>query len=453
MKKINNFILISCAFLCFSSPVRSHALPEIKIHVVINYNLSTSGMEGFLAEIMGTANHIFTNHGIANISVSWETITNEANQIHGGDDMIAVQTEFQRKYPMRKWNNGIDIAMIVSELSNPIDPVSHALGSAGERVGSICPSEWANSIRPNTPHIAIGLKNTTSHTYINGTSRQTKVILHEIAHVLGAHHTFEPKWGSNLDEWLDCWDGRKMIQYTDCFVFGEECPIRECDGCKDPNVRGTIMSYRDHGTNPIGVDLKFSQDEIDIMIATLKGCGKWPCIDDAVIPYGIQLSTEFKAANTLQCGTKILLDNPYNGFVEFKSNNKIILKPGFIVDGSNSRFKASIGEGCSAILKSEKIVFNTNKTNPNNTQLVSITKQNNQSVNISPNPTKGNFNINGIKGYYSYSIINLNGSLIASENNLTGSKEVSLSLQPSGIYILQIRLENEVIYRTKIIKQ
>ena len=72
-------------------------------------------------------------------------------------------------------------------------------------------------------------------------------------------------------------------------------------------------------------------------------------------------------------------------------------------------------------------------------------------ISIFPNPTKGFFTVYTPIPIESYSLLNLNGQLIAEQKTLsTLSVQIDLTTQPSGIYVLHVK-SNQTISNHKII--
>ena len=71
---------------------------------------------------------------------------------------------------------------------------------------------------------------------------------------------------------------------------------------------------------------------------------------------------------------------------------------------------------------------------------------------IQPNPSNGLFSIIVAASNWSYSLFDMNGKLIKSESASANKAEVNIEALEAGIYMLQISVEGQSIYR-KIVKQ
>ena len=71
---------------------------------------------------------------------------------------------------------------------------------------------------------------------------------------------------------------------------------------------------------------------------------------------------------------------------------------------------------------------------------------------VQPNPSNGLFSIIVAASNWSYSILDMNGRLIKNEMVTGNNAEVSIQDLQTGIYMLQISLEGNTIYK-KIVKQ
>ena len=76
------------------------------------------------------------------------------------------------------------------------------------------------------------------------------------------------------------------------------------------------------------------------------------------------------------------------------------------------------------------------------------------SFNIYPNPSEGMFNIEATKKIKQLTIFNLLGELVYSSKNINDKKvSINMSGRSKGIYILNLKMENESIKTTKIIME
>lgn len=183
--------------------------------------------------------------------------------------------------------------------------------------------------------------------------------------------------------------------------------------------------------------------------------------DEYSIPWNLYIS------NTITSGTvetytavnKIEADNVIepNTDVEYRAGNKIVLKPGFHAK-AGSHFHAYI-EDCQGLSENtKKKSYSSNKQLKSTAQNDSINNNDsyfvNNEINVYPNPTNDNININAniSSDKLLINIYNLDGSRVYSQTTFSKNITIDLSNFNPGIYLLKIYSE-EKNHLTKIIKK
>lgn len=154
------------------------------------------------------------------------------------------------------------------------------------------------------------------------------------------------------------------------------------------------------------------------------------------------------------------------GNANYSAGSSITLKPGFhAMSGSN--FKALI-QNCGVsnrknsfamkntneIYKYSKIEYNLSENNESeNEELESIIMDRNSFLTIYPNPNNGLFNIQSSNNIRSYSIRNIFGNEIVLKKTNNQQLNIDISRFSTGIYLLELQMENGEIINKKILKK
>lgn len=147
--------------------------------------------------------------------------------------------------------------------------------------------------------------------------------------------------------------------------------------------------------------------------------------------------------------------------ITFLAGNSIILNPGFCVE-SGSTFKTEIyqynGTVTSSSMVSNSISLPQSLSLSKKKQVITTIKKTNQEklnkMSISPNPTRGNFNLNvdicnNIVGFVS--IYNMMGKLVYQNEMNQSSLNIQID-QPSGVYLLKVQCgDNRPMYNNFVI--
>ena len=169
-----------------------------------------------------------------------------------------------------------------------------------------------------------------------------------------------------------------------------------------------------------------------------------------------QANNSIVAYNTISSG----------GNANYSAGSSITLKPGFhAMSGSN--FKALI-QNCGVsnrknsfamkntneIYKYSKIEHNLSKNNESeNEELESIIMDRNSFLTIYPNPNNGLFNIQSSNNIRSYSVRNIFGNEIVLKKTNNQQLNIDISRFSTGIYFLELQMENGEIINKKILKK
>ncbi|MCE7992539.1 MAG: T9SS type A sorting domain-containing protein [Roseivirga sp.] len=260
---------------------------------------------------------------------------------------------------------------------------------------------------------------------------------HELGHVFGSPHTHACQWdvsGNGIAN--EAIDGCDPVEGS-------------CTNPGYPSPKGTIMSYC-HKTGRPGVDYSLGfgplpGQKIRDFVAS-RTCLNTCYTSSLTITQDVYANnTDSKAATgTITANNEIFA----NGMASYSSGSKLVFTTGFRAR-KHSSFKASINDGCNLVP-----IFLGPEANQSNSLAESLFDDENSGLNLYPNPSKGELNINySFENGRSYqlNVYNQVGSLVASFLVSKEQDVIDLSSLVNGQYTVTFESDEGLVSKKVIL--